>query len=93
MQELSQADKSLLFSNLSTVSVNGNGTRANVPTCASTNPDRWAIDISTDAGKAMAAVIMSAFYAGKTLHIGGTGGCNVPSLPAFEQVSYVQILP
>lgn len=74
-------------------SFTANGTRSGVPGCATANPNNWAIDISTDAGKALAATIISAFLNGKTLNIMGTGNCTVAAFPTVERVSFVQVFP
>jgi hypothetical protein len=44
------------------------------PTCATAN--RWAISAATPAGQAVLSAIMTAFGAGKSVVVFGTGNCN-----------------
>ena len=51
------------------------GDRTAQPSCSTLN--RWAVDTSTDAGKAMVAIILSAYSMRKQIVIQGTGDCSV----------------
>lgn len=53
-----------------------NGTRSGAPACAAAI-SRWAIDISTNGGQAMAALVMSAQAQGKLVSVIGNGTCSV----------------
>jgi hypothetical protein len=55
------------------------GTRVGLPACATTQPNRFAIDVNTAGGRAQAAGLMMAYTAGKNVVIQGTGACNVYS--------------
>jgi len=61
----------LLFSTKS-----GNA-RSNLPACASTTSERWAIDASTPAGQAAAAVLLTAWTQHKRVWVTGKGVCTI----------------
>ena len=48
-----------------------------IPACGVTQPQRFALDSTTPAGKAQLAGILTAFAAGKPVVIVGTGTCSV----------------
>ena len=50
------------------------GARAQRPACAIHN--RWVIDATTDQGRAMMALMMTAKAQGKTITVYGTGDCR-----------------
>ncbi|MBB5986668.1 hypothetical protein [Sphingobium lignivorans] len=65
-----------------------NGTRTAQPSCSTLN--RWAVDTSTDAGKAMVAIILSAYSMRKKVVIQGTGDCS--TWFDSEAVDYLYII-
>lgn len=46
------------------------------PAC-STVGDDWAVDLTTAGGKAVQALVLTAFALGKTVHVVGKGVCDV----------------
>ena len=54
-----------------------NGTPTGTPSCASTNPNRWAMDPTTANGQGQIALIRFAAALGKTVAIIGTGTCSL----------------
>ncbi|MBI3560770.1 MAG: hypothetical protein HY080_03545 [Gammaproteobacteria bacterium] len=66
------------------------GTHTGKPTC-STAGEEWAITLSTSAGKAMYALLLSAQAQGKTVTVVGAGSCSV--WPDRETVLRVSIGP
>lgn len=77
------------FMNNGVVIVYTSGVRADVPTCASTQPDRFAIDASTEAGKAQLSGLLAAYVAEKTVRIFGMGSCAAH--PDTETINYFVI--
>src|SRR5262245_43667323 len=53
------------------------GTRTGVPSCAATEPSRFAFDSTTLAGKSLLAHVLATYNAGRPLAIRGTGACAV----------------
>lgn len=51
--------------------------RSSVPSCASNNPRRWAIDASTTAGQAAASLLITAWAQHKRVWVTGTGACSI----------------
>lgn len=79
------------------VIVNITGTPSGAPACSQW-PASMAVDISTARGKAVMAILTSAFLAGKTVALRGTnpGTCVTPAnqvvATALEQAYYVQLV-
>ncbi|KRA60252.1 hypothetical protein ASD79_08425 [Caulobacter sp. Root655] len=68
---LSYADGGIVF-------FNHDGVRSALPSCpAAVLPTRWAINVSTPAGQARLAVLLSAYSLGKKIDIAGTGTCTL----------------
>jgi len=65
------------------------GARTGVPACATTQPNRFAIDGTTAAGKVHLAGVLAAHAAGKTVYIFGTGNCS--NFPDTESVNYFAV--
>lgn len=65
------------------------GTSGGRPACA-TQANRWAIDVTTAAGQALMASVLSAFALGKTITVTGQNTCAV--WPDTETVNYVEVL-
>jgi hypothetical protein len=53
------------------------GSRTGVPACATPQPQRFAFDATTAAGKSQLAGMLTAFTAGKSVIMAGTGTCSV----------------
>jgi hypothetical protein len=51
--------------------------RSDMPSCASNNANRWAIDGSTVAGQVLASQIITGYSLGKSVIVQGTGDCRV----------------
>lgn len=59
-------------------SVVGTGvSRSGVPSCGSSQPNRWAIDASTVAGQAAVQVLLAAYAQHKPIFVQGTGTCTL----------------
>jgi hypothetical protein len=69
---------------------NSNGTRTTIPSCATNEPARWAINGSTAAGQSTIAVVLSAYAAGKQVFVSGASTCN--TWGDTEDVQYVGIV-
>lgn len=82
----SGALSNLHFMNNGVVIVYTSGVRTGVPTCATTQPSRFAIDASTAAGKAQLSGLLAAYVAEKTVRIFGTGSCA--AYPDTETINY-----
>ena len=67
------------------------GARSDVPSCASSQPGRFALDSTTPAGKVQLAGLLSAYAATKQVVIVGTGACA--AWPDTESVSYFHTDP
>ena len=63
------------------------GTRGAAPACA-TDP-QWVIDVTTPGGQTMAAMLLSAYLAGKPVAVAGTSTCSLT--PNSETVAYVSL--
>lgn len=50
------------------------GPRTNRPSCAT--EDRWVINVSTPAGQAMYAAVLTAIASGRKITVHGTGACS-----------------
>jgi hypothetical protein len=65
---------------------NLSGGRTSVPSCAASYPQRWAFNVNSAAGQALAA-LLSAFGMGKPIQITGSSACgdwgDTESLSAF----------
>ena len=84
--------------NYATVQVEGNGfVSGSSPSCvtaAFANQGYFVMDVSTSKGKALLSVLLSAYLAGKSVGVTGTGTCssNVPaSGTTLEAVSKVTL--
>ena len=66
-----------------------NGTRVTPPGCAAGTPTRWAVDVTTPAGQATQATILSAFALGRLVYLYGTNTCSVD--PTSETVLYITV--
>lgn len=56
------------------------GTRSSdIPSCASTTPQQWALDSTTAGGKSLLAQLLVAYAAGKSITISGDGTCSAYS--------------
>ena len=51
--------------------------RIDVPSCAASQPTRWAIDPNTAVGKIQLAGLLTAHATGKKVEVGGTNTCNI----------------
>lgn len=66
----------LHFMSTGVVLVSTDGQRSGIPSCASTQPTRFALDATTAAGKVQLAGLLTAYAAGKPVGIIGTGVCS-----------------
>ena len=64
-----------------------NGSRSDVPTCATIQPARFAINGNTAGGKVLAAAVLTAYSLGKRVTIIGNGTCDVYG--DTESISYI----
>ena len=64
-----------------------NGSRSEVPACATNQPARFAINGSTAGGKVLAAAIFANYSLGKQVTIIGSGTCDVYG--DTESISYI----
>lgn len=62
------------------------GSRSDVPSCASTQPNRFAVNGTTEGGKVQLSGLLTAYAAGKSVVIYGTGTCSVQG--DTETISY-----
>ena len=53
------------------------GSRDSVPSCATSNPDRWAFDTTNVAGQTKLSILLTAKGLNKTVQVYGTGTCSV----------------
>ena len=67
---------------------NHNGSRPNVPACATVS-GRWAFDASTPAGQSKVAALLTAYSLGKKITVFGAGQCDLWG--DTETVSYFVI--
>ena len=80
----------LIISQANVAFFNSTGTRTNPASCAGPGlQNRWAISLTTDAGKAILAAVMTAQARGKQVWINGTGTCSI--WPDTESVDYIII--
>lgn len=63
------------------------GSRSGQPSCATTEPNRWAFDVTTAKGQAMLALVLTAYSAGKQVTVNGIGSC--PDWGDTETVDYI----
>lgn len=63
------------------------GPRTARPACAS--EDRWVINLSTQAGQAMYAAVLTAIASGRKIAVHGAGTCSVWG--DTESVTYIQV--
>lgn len=67
-----------------------NGARTDPPTCPyPLQTQRFAIPATTDAGKAMISVLLTAHARGKRVFVNGTGNCN--TWGDSEGVNFLQV--
>jgi hypothetical protein len=69
------------------------GPAVNATTNCTVTPTDWAFDSSTDNGKAMYAMLLSAAAQGKQVYVRGSGDCKDWSdreRPMFIRISYDQ---
>ena len=66
------------------------GVHNNKPACVTTDLGTWAVDAGTDGGKAIQAIVLTAYAQGKTLKVIGTGNCTVKT--DREDISYVHVV-
>ena len=74
------------FMSSGSVIVYTSGVRSGIPSCASTQPRRFAISATTDGGKVQLAGLLSAYTSGKNIVITGTGNCS--AYGDTETISY-----
>ena len=60
------------------------------PACATDSLDRFAINPATEAGQALLAVLVAAHATQSTVHVFGTGTCDVMG-SAHESISYLRV--
>jgi hypothetical protein len=65
------------FMSSGVVMVYTSGSRSNVPACAASFPSRFVVDGSTAGGKVQVSGLLTAYAAGKSVRIIGTGTCSV----------------
>lgn len=53
------------------------GSRGSLPSCAGSNPDRWAVDGTTAAGQNKLSILLTAKALHKVVQVYGTGTCSV----------------
>lgn len=66
------------------------GTLQQGASCAVSNLGTWAVDLTTDHGKAIQAVVLTAYAQGKEIEVRGRGVCDVFS--DRESVDYLFIV-
>jgi hypothetical protein len=71
------------------VLVHSAGSRTNIPSCAASQPSRFAFDSTTPSGKAQLAGLLTAFAAERPVVIVGTDDCSVYG--DSETISYFYI--
>ncbi|MCH2160092.1 MAG: hypothetical protein MK096_15085 [Oleiphilaceae bacterium] len=79
----------LHFMSNDVVIVYTSGVRSNVPSCASSQPKRFALDGTTEEGKVQVSGLISAHAAGKNVTIKGKGSCE--AYGDTETISYFYI--
>jgi hypothetical protein len=62
------------------------GARSPVPACAAAQPNRFAIDVTTSQGQAMAALLLTSWSMKKRIWVNGTGTCSIEA--GVETVAY-----
>ena len=55
----------------------GAGTHQSKPDCVTATLGTWAVNLKTEHGKAMQAIVMSAHAQGKAVHVQGLNTCDV----------------
>lgn len=80
----------LHFMSTGVVLVSTDGQRSSLPSCASTQPTRFALDATTAAGKVQLAGLLTAYAAGKPVGIIGTGVCS--AYGDSETISYFHLV-
>ncbi len=78
------------FMNNGVIIVYTTGTRSGVPACASSQPQRFALDATTTAGKTQLSGLISAHAAKKPITIYGTGACTAYGDSETINFFYVQ---
>jgi hypothetical protein len=58
--------------------------------CGVGQPNRWSIDITTSAGQAIVATLITAYVNNKNISIVGTNAC-IPSQPTIETVDHLVV--
>lgn len=53
------------------------GSHQNKPNCVTTDLGTWAVDLNSNHGSAMQALVMSAHAQGKRVHVNGKGDCGI----------------
>lgn len=66
-----------------------NSARSNAPSCATTEPTAWQIDVTTAAGQSMAAALYLAMASNLPVDIGGIGTCTLQA--TVETVGYLAV--
>lgn len=69
------------------VMFNQTGDRSAVPSCASGNPNRWSIDVTSATGQARLSILLTAKALHKPIQVYGTGNCT--GWPDTETVDYL----
>lgn len=67
-----------------------NGTRTSVPSCAASQPGRFALDATSEGGRVQLAGLLMAFASGKQVTIYGTDSCT--AYGDTETVNYFRIV-
>ena len=78
------------------VAFSSNGNRVNLTTdqqCVLSQPGTWALDASTDTGKAQLSGLLLAYAANKKIVIHGTGNCDPTVHSDRETVNYFYTVP
>ena len=79
----------ILGTSYGVVIFNQSGARTTPPSCqGATIPTRWAIDVTTPSGQAMAAVLLSDYAQNKQIIVVGSGACSTAQ-PDTETVVYL----
>lgn len=65
----------------------------NRPACASNTGWHFALDVSTTAGKATYALLLSAYATGQTFNFAGNNSCALSPSGAVENFSYMMTAP
>jgi len=63
--------------------------RSDVPSCATSYPNRWIVDATTPAGAALLSSVLTAYALGKTVNVQGSGDCRLGY--STEAVSYIYL--